>query len=164
MSDANDSAALLDPRAASAVQALIALIADPKASAARLAELQRASAEIDKAKAELEADRAAFADEMRAERAELDAQRKKAAGAWKTAQEAGSAAAGLKERAEAYAAKVGYFEKPTHMAIGTSGIGMVIFDDAPAQPPPAAPAPETINESFCNGLTGGQVVARRKRG
>jgi hypothetical protein len=143
---------------------LFALIADPKASAARLAELRQAATDNDKAAAKIEADRAAHEIKVAADKAEVAEDRRRAASVWRTAQEAELKAAGLMERAEAHAAKVGYFERPTHIPIGESGIGMVVFDEAPAPPPRAAPAPETVAESFGAGLSGGRMVARTHRG
>ena len=143
---------------------LFALIADPKASAARLAELRQAAAEVAEAQTKLAADREAHEIKVAADEAEVAEDRRRAASVWRTAQEAELKAAGLMERAEAHAAKVGYFERPTHIPIGESGIGMVVFDEAPAPPPRAAPAPETVAESFGAGLSGGRMVARTHRG
>lgn len=146
------------------VMALIALVTNPKAAAARLAELRQAAADNDKAAAKIEADRAAHETKLAADKAEIDEERRRLAGMWRVTQEEQLKAAGLLERAEAHAAKVGYFERPTHIPIGESGIGMVVFDEAPAPPPRAAPAPEMVAESFGAGLSGGRMVARMHRG
>jgi hypothetical protein len=143
---------------------LFALIADPKASAARLAELRQAAAEVAEAQTKLAADREAHEIKVAADRDEIEEERRRLAGMWRVTQEEQLKAAGLMERAEAHAAKVGYFERPTHIPIGESGIGMVVFDEAPAPPPRAAPAPETVAESFGAGLSGGRMVARTHRG
>ena len=143
---------------------LFALIADPKASAARLAELRQAAAEVAEAQTKLAADREAHEIKVATDRDEIEEERRRLAGMWRVTQEEQLKAAGLLERAEAHAAKVGYFEGPTHIPIGESGIGMVVFDEAPAPPPRAAPAPEMVAESFGAGLSGGRMVARMHRG
>jgi hypothetical protein len=65
------------------------------------------------------------------------------------------------ERAEAYAAKVGYFEPPSFIPIGQAGVGLVVIDEAKSRPPPATPAPETVPEPFEGGRSGGRMVARQ---
>jgi len=142
---------------------LFALIADPKASAARLAELRQAAAEVAEAQTKLAADREAHEIKVAADEAEVAEDRRRAASVWRTAQEAEFKAAGLMERAEAHAAKVGHWEPPTIIPIGTSGIGMVVIEEGSAPPAPA-PAPDMIAEPFEGGHGGGRMVARMHRG
>jgi len=72
------------------------------------------------------------------------------------------------ERAEEYAKKVGYWEKPTSVAIGTSGMSMTVFDEPPESPATAAPAPDyrQSREGFGAGSTITRAVEEpaRQRG
>jgi hypothetical protein len=144
---------------------LLAIMGDPAAYKANMEALAAKFEAIAEGERRLEADRAAHEAKVAADKAEIAEDRRRAAGVWRIAQEEQLKAAGLLERAEAYAAKVGYWEKPTHIAIGESGIEMAVIDKAPARPTSAAAAPVMVAEPFEGGLTGGRIVARpRGRG
>ncbi|MGD0563487.1 MAG: hypothetical protein ABSA66_10375 [Roseiarcus sp.] len=139
---------------------LLAIMGDPRAYKANMDALKAKLEAIAEAETKLAADRAAFAAETAAAKAEVAEDRRRAAGAWRAAQEAERKAAGLTERAEAYAAKVGYHERPTRVDIGTSGGGMVMLDEAPMRQASAALAPEMVAEDFGGGQSGGRMIER----
>jgi hypothetical protein len=140
---------------------LLAIMGDPSAYKANMDALEAKLEAIADGERKLEADRATHETKVAADKAEIAEDRRRAAGVWRIAQGEQLKAAGFLQRAEAYAAKVGYFERPGNIPIGESGIGMVVFDEAPARPTLASPAPETVAEPFEGGLSGGRMVARQ---
>src|SRR5271154_1925610 len=103
MTDAaqTDIAALL--ATAAPVQGLIALIADPKGSAARLSELQKVVADLDAAQKKLDADRAEHEAQVAKDKADHEANLAKATRYWA---EANTKIASLESMQRSFAGKV----------------------------------------------------------
>lgn len=143
---------------------LLGIMGDPTKYKASMEALQAKLEAIAEGERKLAADRAAHEAKMAADKAEIEAERRRASGMWREAQEAERKAAGLRERAEAYAKKIGFHEHPSSIPFGTGADGgMVVADEAPALPPPAAPAPEMVAEPFKAGRSGGRMVPRAQR-
>jgi hypothetical protein len=142
---------------------LLGIMGDPTAYKANMEALQAKLAAVAEGEARLAAERAAFAAESEKARAEIATDRAKAVSLWTVAEETKNKADALHESAKAYAAKVGYWERPTSMAIGTGGIAMALFPEAPAEPEPPAPERQMIAEPFGGGRSGGQMVEQTTR-
>lgn len=121
---------------------LLAIVANAEAAQARSTALQAELVAIAEQRAALVAEREAFEAEKATAKAAMEEEREAAARLMGRASEEKLTAQSLREQAEAHAERVGYRERPGVVPMGTSGLTMTVFVDAPpkrlTEDPPAS--------------------------
>jgi len=132
------------------LKGLISVITDPEAAQCQADAIRAQLAEIAGQRLALAADREAFAAEKARARAEIEEERASAARIMAIAVEEKQVAAAQRERAEAYAKKIGYWEPPTSIAVGPGGLTRSAVEDAPptSKPGHRVRPPRNSDERF----------------
>src|SRR5947208_3416466 len=116
-----------DSDAFAALRDLLAIVGNPKAAQARADALQTQLDAIAKGGIKLAANRQAFEDEIAEVRRQVGEESAIAARRLISAGEKERELKALEDRIEAHADKTGFWESPTSIPIGSSGLTMTVF-------------------------------------